>query len=166
MKIKVNMTAQDLFAFSMYNAYSGFTGAINIIFTVGALVILCMTWNWDNINIVQRLLLVCCALLFTVVQPAMLKYRSNKRAKMTGFSATINLTLTDEKFGVEKADVNGDLKWDQIWRVIHIRSLYIVELGPTRAYLIPERSVEGREQELVEIFKRNLPKSKMKGLKA
>lgn len=166
MEIKVNMTAKDLFGFSMYSSYTGFTGAFNIIFTVGALGILAFTWQWETVSTTQRILLVCCALIFTVVQPAMLRYKSGKKAKMTGFSATVSLTLTDEKFGVERAGVNGDLKWEQIWKVIRIKSMYIVKLGPTHAYLIPNRSVEGREKELEAIFKRNLPKSKMKGLKA
>lgn len=166
MKIKVNMTARDLFDFSMYNSYSGFMGAFNGIFTVGALAILIYTWRWDSVSMFQRVLLVCCALIFTVVQPAMLNQKSKKQARVTGFSADINLTLTDEKFGVERAGVNNDLEWNQIWKVIRIKPMYIVKVGPTHAYLIPNRSVEGREQELAEIFKKNLPSSKTKGLKA
>ena len=46
MKISVTMTARDLFQFSLYNSYSGFSGAFNVIFTLGALAILAVTWNW------------------------------------------------------------------------------------------------------------------------
>ena len=72
MKISVTMTARDLFQFSLYNSYSGFSGAFNVIFTLGALAILAVTWNWETINVYQRILLVFCALIFTVVQPLML----------------------------------------------------------------------------------------------
>ena len=72
MKISVTMTARDLFQFSLYNSYSGFSGAFNVIFTLGALAILAATWNWETINVYQRILLVFCALIFPVVQPLML----------------------------------------------------------------------------------------------
>ena len=166
MKINVTMTEKDLFDFSMYNSYSGFSGVFNLIFTLGALAILIMTWNWESIGTFQRILLLCCLLIFTVVQPLMLKSKSKKQAQRTGFSTEIHLTLTDKKFVAERAEVENSLEWDQIWKVIRIRSMYIVKVGPTRAYLIPNRSIEGREQELRELLKKNLPKSKMKGLKA
>jgi len=166
MKIKVNMTAKDLFGFSMYNSYSGFAGAFNLIFTVGALAILVYTRNWDSVSTFQRVLLVCCALIFTAVQPAMLYFKSQKHAKQEGFDTDINLTLTDKRFLAERAGVNAEFEWNQIWKVIRTKSMYIVKVGPTRAYLIPLRSIEGREKELAGIFKKSLPASKMKGLKA
>ena len=65
MKIVVKMTARDLFDFSMYNSYSGFTGLFNIVFTAGAVAILAVTWNWPTVSVYQRILLVLCALMFT-----------------------------------------------------------------------------------------------------
>ena len=152
MKISVTMTARDLFQFSLYNSYSGFSGAFNVIFTLGALAILAVTWNWETINVYQRILLVFCALIFTVVQPLMLDRKAKQQAGAIGFSAPLNLTLGDEKIDVEKAGMTGELFWNQVWKVV-------------RGYLIPNRSIEGREQELVEILKKNLPESKRKGLR-
>ncbi len=166
MKIVVKMTARDLFDFSMYNSYSGFTGLFNIVFTAGAVAILAVTWNWPTVSVYQRILLVLCALMFTVVQPVLLMQKSKKQAASTGFSLPITLTLSDEKFAVEQGGVTGDMEWGQIWKVICIKSLYIIKVGPVRAYLIPKRSVEGREKELESILKKNLPVGKMKGLKA
>ncbi len=95
MKISVTMTARDLFQFSLYNSYSGFSGAFNVIFTLGALAILAVTWNWETINVYQRILLVFCALIFTVVQPLMLDRKAKQQAGAIGFSAPLNLTLGD-----------------------------------------------------------------------
>lgn len=166
MKISVTMTEKDLFDFSMYNSYSGFSGVFNVIFTLAALVLLAVTWQWESITVFQRILLVFCAMIFTVVQPLMLKHKSKQHAKRPGFSTEIHLSFEDDKIGVEMAGVENDLEWDQIWKVIRIKSMYIIKVGPIHAYLIPNRSVEGREQELVEILERKLPESKRKGLKA
>ena len=166
MKICVNMTARDLIDFSMYNSYSGLTGIINVVFTVGALAVLFVTWNWPTVTGFQRILLVFCALIFSVVQPLLLMNKSKKQAASAGFSAPITLTLSDKTFTVEQGGATGDLEWKQVWKVICIRNLYIIKVGPTRAYLIPKRAVEGREKELESILKRNLPAGKTKGLKA
>ena len=107
-----------------------------------------------------------CSSDLTVVQPVLLMKKSKKQAASTGFSLPITLTLSDEKFAVEQGGVTGDMEWGQIWKVICIKSLYIIKVGPVRAYLIPKRSVEGREKELESILKKNLPVGKMKGLKA
>lgn len=166
MKISVTMTARDLFQFSLYNSYSGFSGASNVIFTLGALAILAATWNWETINVYQRILLVFCALIFTVVQPLMLDRKAKQQAGAIGFSAPLNLTLGDKKIDVEKAGMTGELFWNQVWKVVRIKSMYIIKTGPVHGYLIPNRSIEGREQELVEILKKNLPESKRKGLRS
>ncbi len=166
MKIVVKMTARDLYDFSMYNSYSGFTGIFNVVFTVGAAAILAVTWNWHTVNVYQRILLVFCILIFTVLQPLLLMQKSKKQAAAIGFSLPITLTLSDEKIAVEQGGVTGDMEWGQIWKVIRIKSMYIIKMGPIRAYLIPKRSIEGREKELESILKKNLPVGKMKGLKA
>lgn len=165
MKISVKMTARDLFWFSMYNAYRGFTGVFNVIFTVGALGILAATWTWESIDGYQRALLVFCALLFTVVQPFMLSRKSRLQARTSGFSAPVNLTLGDDGIKVEKAGMEAELSWKQVWKIVRIKPMYIIKTGPTHGYLIPNRVLEGREKELVEIFRKNLPDSKTKGLK-
>lgn len=164
MKISIKVTAKDLFDFSMYSSYSGYTGLFNVIFTVGALALLVLSWSWTTGF--QKAMLVLCALIFTVVQPAILYKKSRRQAAGPRFAAPINLTLTDEKIAVEQSGVGGDLPWDQIWKVVRIKSMYILKVGPTHAYLIPNSSFENREEELVEIFKKNLPEKKRKGIKA
>lgn len=163
MEIKVKMTAKDLFDFSMYNSYSGPMGAFNIIFTAAALGLLIFTGAGNTVY--QNILLICCVLIFTVLQPAMLHSKSKKQAEMTGFSTPITLKITDEKIAVEQAGVEGDLQWNQIWKAVRIKSMFIIKVGPTHGYLIPNRTIEGREQELADILKKNLPANKTKGLK-
>ena len=164
MKFSVKMTAKDLFEFSMYNSYSGAMGIFNVIFTVGALALLAVTWGW--VSVYQKILLVFCALIFTVIQPALLYFKSKKQAEMIGFSTPVNITLSDEKILVEQAGVEGELEWGQIWKAVRIRTMYILKVGPSHAYLIPNASLEGREQELKKLLKKNLPEKKTKGIKA
>lgn len=166
MKFSIKMTAKDLFEFSMYNSYSGGMGIFNVIFTVTALALLIFTWNWGGVSIYQRLILVFCCLIFTVLQPALLHFKSKKQTEMIGFSTPVNLTLTDELIKVEQAGVEGDLEWTNVWKVVRIPSMIIIKVGPSHGYLIPNRSLAGQEEELIALLRRVLPEKKTKGLKA
>ena len=44
--------------------------------------------------------------------------------------------------------------------------MFIMDMGSGRAYVIPNESIQGREQELVDLVKKQLPETKTKGLKA
>lgn len=157
------MTEKDLFDFSMYVSYSGIMGIMNLFFTVAALVILVVTWGW--VTIYQKLLLVFCMTIFTVIQPLLLRHKAKKQAEQVGFSMPITLTLTDEKLAVEQAGVTGDFTWNQVWEVVRIKTMFIIKTGPTHGYLIPNASVAGREQEFMDLCRRNLSAKKTKGLK-
>ncbi len=164
MKIQVKMTARDIFDFSMYSAYSGPGGIFTFVFLI--LVIGILGYAWSAVEMMQRVMLLGCIVLFVVVQPIMLWTKAGKHAKTTGYSTPINLDISDEQIGVEQAGVTGELKWDQIWKVVRIHSMYIIKVGPTHGYLVPFRALEGRNQEFVDLCKRNLPPKKTKGLKA
>ena len=166
MKISVKMTARDLFTFSMYNSYTGFMGFFNIGFSLAALVLLIVTWDWPQAVWHQKLLMGFCALLFSVIQPCLLWNKSKKQAQAHGFSTPVNLTLSDDGVFVEQAGVTGDMPWKYVTKIVRLKSMYIIKVGPGRAYLVPNDTIEGREQEFVDILKRNLPEKKTKGLKA
>ena len=161
MKIQVKMTARDIFDFSMYSAYSGFAGIFTFVFLI--LVIGILGYSWSSVAVMQRVMLLGCIILFVFVQPIMIWMKA--KAKTTGYSTPINLDVSDEQIGVEQAGVTGELKWDQIWKVVRIPNMYIIKVGPTNGYLVPFRSIEGRKQEFVDFCKRNLPPKKTKGLK-
>ena len=164
MKIQVKMTAKDIFDFSLYSAYSGAPGIITIAFLVVAAGVLGFSWN--SVEEAQRMILVGCILLVVVVQPAMLWMKARKHAKTANYSAPIDLILSNEGIRVTQSGVNGEVKWDQVWKVVRIHSMYIIKIGPTHGYLVPFRSIEGRKQEFVDFCKRCLPPKKTKGLKA
>lgn len=163
MQISVKMTEKELFQFSMYTAYSGFMGIISVLFTLAAIAVLFITWGW--VTVYQKVLVMFCILIFPVVQPALLWTKAKKTAQLTGFQMPISLNITDEKIAVEQAGVTGDFTWNQVWAVVRTKTMFIIKTGPTHGYLIPNETVAGREQEFIDICKRNLSEKKTKGLK-
>ena len=79
MKTKVNLSAKDIYEFSMHNSYcniSGFIGVmISLVSLVGAIFSIGRTSAYNTV------LLFIVASMFTIIQPLMIKYKSNKQAK-------------------------------------------------------------------------------------
>ena len=130
MKIQVKMTARDIFDFSMYSAYSGFAGIFTFVFLI--LVIGILGYAWSSVAVMQRVMLLGCIILFVFVQPIMIWMKAKAHAKTTGYSTPINLDVSDEQIGVEQAGVTGELKWDQIWKVVRIPNMYIIKVDRQR----------------------------------
>ena len=98
MKIQVKMTARDIFDFSMYSAYSGFAGIFTFVFLI--LVIGILGYAWSSVEVMQRVMLLGCIILFVFVQPIMIWMKAKAHAKTTGYSTPINLDVSDEQIGV------------------------------------------------------------------
>ncbi len=75
----IQITARELWGFSMYHSNKGYLGIFNLLFTLAALWLL--VTKWGNFTIPYRLLLIVCALMFTVWQPFLLYLKARKQAK-------------------------------------------------------------------------------------
>lgn len=164
MRVHVKISAKELYTFSLFNSYTGFNGVVSVLFTVGSLALLVRMWN--EIDMFQKAMLVLCALIFTVIQPISLYSKSKKQAEHSGISDPMDLTFTDEKITVEQRGISGDVSWDDIWKAVELRSMYILRIGPQRGFLIPKAAIDGPTDKFVAILKKNLPASKTKGLKS
>ncbi len=163
MELSISIRPRDLFEFSMYNTNTGMTGVMNIILTVGPLILLAASFGWTTV--MQKVLLLCITVIFAFVQPAML-YRKAQKQAAKGFKDPFGLDFSDEKITVHYMNDTADLTWDMIWRIINLSGVYVVTTGPTRGYVVPKRELSGdAEKELTGYFKRNVPKTKLKGFK-
>ena len=166
MEIKVTMTAEHLFTYSMYNSYNGYKLILSILFTVAWIVILFATWNMEASVWHQKLIMVFCILIFPVLQPYLLWNATKKQSQTIGFSTPVIIKLAYNHIYIDQAGHCGDFEWARIKRFVRIKSMFIVDMGNGRGYLIPNESIEGREQQLVDMVKKQLPETKTKGLKA
>ena len=62
----------------MYHSNKGYLGVFNILFTLAALWLL--VTRWGEVTVPYRLLLIVCALMFTVWQPFLLYLKARKQA--------------------------------------------------------------------------------------
>ena len=121
LRFELNLTAGDLWRFSMHHANSGMKGIFNLIFTGAALFLLVFRWN--TVMFSQRLLLVVCALLFTVWQPVLLYWKARRQAKLPAMAQTICLTFAREQVAVEQGEQQLAFTWDKIARLDRMKDI-------------------------------------------
>ena len=159
---EVTLSVTDLWQFSMYHANSGIMGIFNVTFTLAAVAALIL--RWSTLTAGYRLLLVVCALVFTVMQPLMLFNKVRRQAKNSAIQKPMDLTFDGEGLLVEQDGQQVRFTWDQIGRMTRRPSQTIVYMDRVHAYLLPKRVLEGHEEELWTLVRAHMPKERRKGI--
>lgn len=158
--IKVELKAKDLWKFSMYHSYRGMMGLFNIIFSIAAIFLLFYTWSSSSVP--YRILLIICALMFTVWQPGILYLKAYKQARNPMILTPMILSFGEEGVMVTQAEKELELLWDNIVRVEWIRDMMIVYMDRVHAYLLPDSAIGGKKADLIALIKENLPPERRK----
>ena len=154
-EIEVKLTAKDLWKFSMYHSYRGLQGLFNIIFSVAAVFLLITTWNSNSAS--YRVLLIVCALMFTVWQPGILYLKALKQAKNPAIQNAMTLTFDENGIMVSQGEEILEIKWENIGKVDRMKDMMIVYMDRVHAYLLPD-SVTGEKKTAIRgLIKEKLP---------
>lgn len=157
---QIQVKAKDLWQFSMYHVNRGAQGLFNLIFTGAVLVVL--VTGWANLSDSQRLSLVFCALIFTVLQPLMLYYKAHRQAKRPGMKDPMFLEFDETGLTVRQLDQEVVFGWDEIGRVIKKPTMMMVYMDRIHAYLIPKALYEDNEEAFAQLLHKHMPKERLK----
>ena len=142
MKARVNMTAKEIFDFSMYNSYHCFSGVIGVFLSLCALggAIFCI----GRSSVINVVLLLIVASMFTVIQPLMIYLKSNKQAERNkSVGGYLEYTFDDDGITVTDGNVTDTIKWEIILKISNTSKLVLLYTTRMRAFIIPKKSVEG-----------------------
>lgn len=162
LRFHVRMTVNDLWRFSMYHANRSYMGVFNLLFTVTPIYLL--FFQGENLLLPQRFLLVLCACMFSVIQPSMLLLKARRQAMSKSVREPLDITFREEGLLIEQSGEQLKLEWDRVSQVKRIPGELIVYTDRIHAYLLPDRAVDDRKQELTDYLKKYLPKERCKRL--
>jgi hypothetical protein len=155
---QIKLAAKELWQFSMYHSYLGFSGIFAVLFTVAAAFLLIT--RFDTLLDYQKVLLVICLLIFTVWQPLLLYYKAVKQAKRPGMEKTMHLFFDEAGLLVRQDGQEARFTWEKIGRVDRMPTMAILYMDRIHAYLLP-KSVLGKDEEaFYEMAKARLPKGR------
>lgn len=156
LRFEVKPTIKELWQFLLYHANTGTLGIFNIIFTLMALFLLIVRFSELTTN--YRLMLVFCALIFTVLQPCDLYRKARRQAKSPAAKDVMILTFDDAGLRVEQNDQQTAFTWEQIVRMDRKPTMAILYMDRVHVFLLPKRVMGEQEEALYEMARQHLPK--------
>ncbi|MCI8727948.1 MAG: YcxB family protein [Hungatella sp.] len=156
----IQITARDLWGFSMYHSNKGYLGVFNVLFTLAALWLL--VTRWGDFNIPYRLLLLVCVLMFTVWQPFLLYLKARKQARTAVIKEPVDMTFSEEGLAVMQGGEKKEASWEQVGSVEYMRGQLIIYMSRNRAFLLPDRVTGQEKEELCQLIRDQVPKGRRK----
>lgn len=157
----VSLKVMDLYKFMIQHAYLSISGFIGIAISVGAFIMLLM--GKDGGTNFNRMLLIVAALLFTVINPLMMLFKSWKQITVSpSFKSEIQYTFSDAGAEVAQGEEWVTFPWDSIYRIRGGANSIYVYTSPVRAFILPKSCLAGQFDAVRLLMKRHVEAKKFK----
>lgn len=132
--IKMNFPA--LYSYVINNNYRSVGGVMGIMLSVAAFaIVICL---WDKLASSQRIMFILVGLVFTVINPLSLAFKSYKQLKLSpSYKLPLEFTFSDKGITVAQGEVSQDVPWDKIVRVMMTKHMIAIYTGRMFAFVIP-----------------------------
>lgn len=149
-EVDILLTVRDLYRFTLRHTYTGFSGIIGLIISIGAIVLL--VCNFEQYDSLVSLALLIIGLTFTVLQPLMLHAKVKKQMKRTGsFAMPLYYRINEEGIMVSQNDEVVLLEWPEVRRLVKTKKAVYIYMSPVRAFIFPTDQCGGQQKLLVDI---------------
>lgn len=146
---KFKLNKKDLFLSSIYYSYFSIGGIFSILFTIFSISILIYTIiinSFSSLTMQNKVLLLFCCLVFSVIQPIMIYIKVLKRFKRYE-QKEVKLEFYPDKFNVAIANESGDFTYDRIFKIKKYYSMIVIMYNAINGQIIPERVFNNNKDE-------------------
>ena len=163
MDLRVKVTSRETFLFSLHHYYHSVPGFISIGCTILALGAVVATWpaqpGFMKAILALAVVLSACTQPFVLYRKAGREALDPQRSKETHFKIDYNGLRVHQ--GRDKAVI----RWKQIIKVGKVSDIYVLYLTKDRAYLFPQRVLEGgKKEQFLNLLREYVPAELRKGI--
>ncbi len=132
----VNMSFSALYSYVLNTNYRSFSGFSGILLSLVSLLVLIVKWTVLANN--QRVALIVVALMFTVLNPLVLAFRTFKQLKTSpSYKLPLVYTFSDDGIFVSQGEQSQNITWDMICRILMTNKMLAIYTGRMHAFVIP-----------------------------
>lgn len=153
-RFSVKMKVIDMYRFLMYLSYSGRSCVINMVISVGALVLL-LSGVADTT--MSRVALGVIAALFLVVNPVFLYYRAAKQVKLNpAYEKPMEYLVNDEGILISQGEETMPVEWGCLTKIVERKHAVYVFANVSAAVflLLPKSALAECEEPFKEALKK------------
>ncbi len=146
----VELTAGDLYAFSMRHAYGNISGIFGVVISLSCWFILVL--RFGAMDTTARIALFIIGCLFTIVQPVMLYSKSKAQARQNkNINSKLHYVLSPEGITVSQGEQEAAVKWYDVRKITCTAKAVYLYMSPVRAFIFPQDQC-GTEFEEIKAF--------------
>ena len=139
-KFATQITVMDMFKFQLRHCYLCVSGFVAILISLACFVILFFTHD-DNLYTSNTLIFLG-GMLFTVIQPFMLLWKSYKIIALTPtFREPLNYEVDEDGVHVSQNDETADLPWENVIKVIETKTQLVIYNSPKNGFILPKKQI-------------------------
>lgn len=132
----VKMTFKALYSYVLNTNYRSYAGIIGLVISFGAIALLFA--NWSGFGTGQRAMLIIIGLVFTVINPLSLAFKTYQQLKLSpSHKIPLDYTFSSEGIKVTQGEVSQMITWDMICRIMLTKHMVAVYTSRIHAFVIP-----------------------------
>lgn len=140
MNFRTQITVMDMYRFQMRHAYICLTGLIAVL--VSLLCFLILLFRHDEYVYTTNILLFLGGMLFTVIQPFILLWKSYKIIALTPtFKEPLEYLIDSQGVHVSQNEETADLAWDMVIKVIETKTQLVIYNSPKNGFILPKKQL-------------------------
>lgn len=155
-EIEYRPSALELWRLSVYGIYSSKMGLTNLFFSL-AMVYLAFRF-WAGSNIIFKTVFVLAISLFTIVQPLMIYLGARKQVKTV--PRDMKLRFDDKGIHILSSREKSKIEWENVRGIIKKLDLYILYTTDQHGFIISNRLLRGKGQEIYDYVVAKMKESK------
>ena len=132
----INMTYKALLSYVLNTNYQSVAGIVSLGLSFVSLIVLILYWG--QLSGKSKAILLCVGLLFTVINPLLLAFRTFKQFKLSpSYKKPISYLFHDDGIDITQADQTLTLTWDRIVRLLMTNQMIAIYTNRIHAFVIP-----------------------------
>ena len=148
---EVELTAKDLYWFSMRHSYHSFSGIFGLVLSLFCLGYLAV--QYQMLSSMGRGVLLVLGLLFTVVQPFLLWSKAKAQVRQNkNINSCLHYTLSQTGIAVSQGEQNVVIPWSEVRKKVVWKNNIYVYLSPVRAFIFPADQCKEQSEEILRMI--------------
>lgn len=137
-RLNVKLTTKDMFDFMMKHTYSTISGYVGLVLSICALLGFFASLTNSQFTMAYRVVLIFTGLLFTVIQPLNLYWKSKRQVeKNEAINKTMEFVIDGSKIKVRHGDDSVEYDWNQVYKVNSSKNSIFMYTSRYHSFIMP-----------------------------
>lgn len=141
----VQMTVKEVYKFTFYHVYHGFSGLFGLCLSLLAFVNLLV--NFSELSNMGKSLMIIVAAWYTVLEPLMMISRAKAQVKRTkAYQKPLQYCVDESGITVSQDEESNTIAWNMLAKIVETKSQFLVYSSRIHSFVLPKSMMEGQEE--------------------